>query len=225
MDYLTGINKNEVLKFLGCKGGETDESYIKRIDAIEKALIDAALPKVCHTVLKIKSHNPLLFEKTEAVFEGEDIKKHLAECGECIFMAATLGSGADALIRRLSAVNMADAVICDACASSAVENVCDNYCAHLEKAYGARGLYLTERFSPGYGDLPIETQRFFPDILNMQKRIGLCLSRSMLLEPTKSVTALIGISEKKQKKRRISCEGCKSFADCAFRKRGAVCYE
>ncbi len=225
MNWLTGVNRNEVLKYLGYRGGDIGDEYRKRIDEIEKTVMDAALPKVCRIVRRIECNDPLVFERTAAVFEGEDIKKHLKDCGECIFMAATLGSAVDALIRRFSAVNMADAVICDACASGAIENVCDNYCKYLEKEYEARGLYLTERFSPGYGDLPIASQKYFPDILNTQKRIGLCLNRSMLLEPTKSVTALIGVSEKKQEKRRPGCEGCERFSDCEFRKRGVTCYE
>jgi hypothetical protein len=225
LEWLTGVNKKEVLKYLGYRGGDVDVNVDRRIDEIEKMVIKASNAMVCHRVLNIETNSPLLFEKTEAVFEGKDIQKHLAECKEAIFMAATLGSGVDLLIRRLSIKDMSDAVICDAISSSAIENVCNNYCAHLEAEYAKKNLYLTDRFSPGYGDLPIENQKFFPDILQTQKQIGLCLNRSMLLEPTKSVTAIIGISEKRQEKRRLECEECLNFKSCNFRMRGVTCYE
>lgn len=223
LELLTGVNKREVLKYLGCRG-EIGSEYERKIDEGIELVMKAASPKACHTVLKIESFSPLLFEKTEAVFEGEDIKRHLLGCGKCIFMAATLGSGVDSLIRRLSAKDMAEAVICDACASGAIENVCDNYCAALEAEYEKRNLFLTDRFSPGYGDLPLEAQTPLTNILQTQKRIGLCLSRTLALEPTKSVTALVGLCGEKREKRRV-CESCERFFDCSFRRRGETCYE
>ena len=48
------------------------------------------------------------------------------------------------------------------------------------------------RFSPGYGDFPLTAQRDIFAILDCPKRIGLSLNQSLLLSPTKSVTAVIG---------------------------------
>lgn len=225
MELLKSINKAEVLKYLGFRGGELDREYDIKIDEAAKLVMEVATPKLCFVKLKIESHDPLKFENTDIVFQGEDIKKHLATSSECVFMAATLGNGIDRLIKKASAVNMADAVIYDACASSAIENVCDNYTRLLEEEYGKEGLFLTDRFSPGYGDLPLESQEDFCRITSCNKKIGLCHNRSMMLEPTKSVTAMIGISATKQEKRLTGCAGCKLAPDCKFRKRGVTCYE
>ncbi|MCD8049911.1 MAG: hypothetical protein LUG52_10050 [Clostridia bacterium] len=225
MELLTNVNKNEVLKYLGYRGGEKDGNVMAKIDEMAKLVIDAARPQACHMVLKIISHEPLETERLGGVFTGEDIKRHLKECSECVLMAATLGSETEKLLRRLSVTDMADAVIFDACASSAIENVCDNYTREIEEEYRKKNMFLTERFSPGYGDLPLETQRFVTDALQTEKRIGLCLNRSMMMQPSKSVTAIIGASDVPQAKRKTPCESCVKFEDCEFRKRGVVCYE
>ena len=51
---------------------------------------------------------------------------------------------------------MADAVIMDACASTAVENVCDHFEFDLRDQPQGRGVPLGP-VQPGYGDLPLNT--------------------------------------------------------------------
>ena len=48
-------------------------------------------------------------------------------------MAATIGSEIENLIRRYEVKEIYRALILDSCASSAVENVCDNFQSDLEK--------------------------------------------------------------------------------------------
>ena len=136
-------------------------------------------------------------------------------------MAATLGMEVEQLLRRTQARDMALAVILDAAASAAIENVCDNLCADLAETFAPR--YLTERFSPGYGDLPISQQAELFRLLDIARRIGISLSESGLMVPQKSVTALIGVSDRPQIRRSRGCEACAMFADCAYRKGGTSC--
>ena len=117
--------------------------------------------------------------------------------------------------------DMAKALILDAAASAAVENVCDNLCADLAEALAPQ--YLTDRFSPGYGDLPLSQQKELFRLLDVTRRIGVSLSESGLMVPQKSVTALIGVSDHPQPKRSRGCETCTMFADCAYRKDGKNC--
>lgn len=225
MELLTNVDKNEVLRYLGCTGNETDGVTEKRIGEMASLVKMTAEPKACHSVFKIRSHEPLLFFKTEAQFLGKDIMRHLADCSEAVFMAATLGRGVDMCLKRLEVTDMASAVVFDACASAAIENVCDNYSALLAESYLRQNLYLTARFSPGYGDLPLKSQRSMIDILQTEKRIGLFLNRSMMMEPVKSVTALIGVSENVQIKNSADCRECLNFEGCEFRRRGVTCHE
>ena len=132
-------------------------------------------------------------------------------------------NGVDRLLTRNSVSNMADAVIMDACASTAIENVADNFEMDLRREVEAEGLYLTDRFSPGYGDLPLSAQKKLCAALDTGRRIGLSLSPSLLMIPGKSVTAVLGIADMQKSLRKRGCENCSLFRDCMYRRDGKNC--
>jgi 5-methyltetrahydrofolate--homocysteine methyltransferase len=96
----------------------------------------------------------------------------------------------------------------------------------MEEASEAKKLseneYLTMRFSPGYGDVPLIASEGILEILNAKKRIGMGLTESSMLIPIKSVTAFIGISDRKEH-RGLSCDSCSIADRCLYRKRGDFC--
>ena len=53
------------------------------------------------------------------------------------------------------------------------------------------------RFSAGYGDFSLEFQRNICDALDCQRKIGITLQESLIMLPTKSVTAIIGIKNRR----------------------------
>ena len=145
----------------------------------------------------------------------------LAECGRAVLLACTLGSGFDARLAAAQARDMARAVIVDACGSALVENGCD--AAEREIAARFPGLYLTDRFSPGYGDLPLSLQPAVCAALDTPRRLGLYVTESLLLNPVKSVTAVIGLSDRPQMARIRGCAYCQMRQTCALRKGGKHC--
>jgi len=126
--------------------------------------------------------------KTCTFLQGSDIKNHIKDCDEIILFAATLGFEVDALIRQTEAFDMAGAVVLDALASEEIERVCNT--VHTE--IGAGYARITKRFSPGYGDFPLDVQGELLAALDAQKKIGLYANDSNLLIPRKSVTAIVG---------------------------------
>ena len=126
---------------------------------------------------------------------------------------------------RSEVTNAADAVIMDACASTAIENICNNFEADMRAAVEVEGRYLTDRFSPGYGDLPITEQPKFFSLLDMTRRIGVSLTPTTIMVPRKSVTAIMGIAHTPQPHRPPDCEHCLMFRACPFRKAGRRCRE
>ena len=63
---------------------------------------------------------------------------------------------------------MARAVVLDSFASVAVEQVCQKVDEILAEKYS--GKYMTFRFSPGYGDYPIEMQKEYLRILDAPRK-------------------------------------------------------
>ena len=117
---------------------------------------------------------------------------HLAGCKRVILFAATLGAGFDRELQKQTRLSPARAYELQMQGLRGIEAFCDTLCAELEKVQGKT---LRKRFSPGYGDLSLEVQREIFRVLAPAKHIGLCLSDSCVMTPSKSVTAFVGVEE------------------------------
>ena len=216
---LSGIDRAELLRYLSYRGGELQESVQSDLERCEALLLQTARPRLVWKLFDLLPDYSL----KGSVYRpsGEDIRLLLADCTQVVLMAATLGAEVEALLRRAEGRSMADAVILDAAGSAAIENVCDNFCADLAVQLAPR--HLTERFSPGYGDMPLDDQVPFFRALDVSRRIGVGLSDTNLMVPQKSVTALIGVSDRPQPRRGRGCASCPRALSCAFRREGKSC--
>lgn len=215
---LTGLNENEILLYLGYRGQEYPTEVEEQIKRCGAQVLAEASPRLIWRRLSTDSADFAALS-----LGGKDIGELLEGCAEAVLMAVTLGQGIDRLLKRKSVSNMADAVIMDACASAAIENVADNFEVDLRKEVEAEGAYLTDRFSPGYGDLPLSAQKKLCAALDTDRKIGLSLNPSLLMIPRKSVTAVLGISRTPKPRRKRGCESCSLFRDCMYRKEGRNC--
>lgn len=171
---------------------------------------------------------PLKRDGDEFVLEGTGLRLGghtagvmLAPCREAAVLACTLGAYFDTLLRERQARSMADAVILDALGSAYVEAGCD--AAERELSGRFPGRFLTDRFSPGYGDLPLALQSTLCGILDASRRLGVTVGESFLMNPCKSVTAVIGLSDAPQPARVRGCGFCAMRESCQFRKEGKTC--
>lgn len=145
----------------------------------------------------------------------------LADCTHIAVLAASLGAEFDLWVRREQARNMGRAAMLDALGSAYVEAACDAAEAEIRARFP--GKHLTDRFSPGYGDLPLALQ---PALLSVTgaHRIGVTLTDSLLMNPQKSVSAIVGISDTPQPARIRGCAHCHLREHCAYRKAGTTCH-
>lgn len=216
------LNRAEALRYMGYKNTSPDEQILKMIDECEKELLAAVNPKYLYKFFGIThGDNFISVNDTSLVFKGNDICQHLKGCEHCVLLCATLSSGADTLIRTAEAVDMTRAVITDCLASAAIEQVCNQAEAEIKSLL--ENYNFTWRFSPGYGDFPIEVQHEFVQVLDAQKRIGLNVTDSFILVPRKSVTAVIGVSSNEIEKGKRGCVCCNMRDRCEYRKRGERC--
>ena len=119
-------------------------------------------------------------------------------CIGTVVLAATLGWEGDRMLRECSVRDMAKGVIMQATLAAYLEESLDGLQEQIKKAYAEKGLYLRSRYSPGYGDFPISLQKKVLEWTQAPKRIGLTVTESCMLSPTKSVTAFIGFSPGKK---------------------------
>lgn len=214
------INREEALRYMGFMGYTPDESIMSRIDTLEQELIRTAVPRLVWRTEDITRENGVL-SAGGVVLRGKAIEEHLDGCGQAVFMAATLSIEADRLISRAQARDMADALILDALGSAGIEQICNKAEALIKEELA--GKYMTWRFSPGYGDLPLETQTALSERLDISRRAGITVTDTLLMIPRKSVTAIIGVSDRPLPKRRTGCLCCSMRDKCNFRRKGVRC--
>jgi hypothetical protein len=215
------VNIDEAMRYLGVRGAVPDE--LRRQTEAAAARLEASLsPRYVYQVFPLeKCGKGIRLAGTETVLTGASSGVMLADCREAALLACTLGAQFDAMLLREQARDMGNAAILDACGSAYVEAGCDE--AERELASRLPGMYLTDRFSPGYGDLPLDVQRALGNALNMEKLLGLHVTESLMLNPVKSVTAVIGISERPQMARIRGCAYCAMREACALRRGGTHC--
>lgn len=219
---LTAINENEVLKYLGYAGGEIPADVTACIHAGMERIVRTARPRACWRTFTLqKEGTTLAMQEAALALPGADIQKLLQDCRQCVILCATLGMEVESLLRRTQLTDLTQAVVLDACASSAIENVCDHIQEDVAADYPA--YHLTDRFSPGYGDMPITVQPQLCAAMDTARQIGLTVSQSGILIPRKSVTAIIGLADVPQTLRFRGCEHCRLFKTCNLRKEGKSC--
>ncbi|MCR5353598.1 MAG: Vitamin B12 dependent methionine synthase activation subunit [Clostridiales bacterium] len=185
------INKKEVMRYAG--SGENAAFPDEILDECIGKAKNALSCKVCYAVFDVKiCENNLDFGAFSV--KSKNLAKNLKNCEKAVIFAATLGVGIDRLIAKYSAVSPSTALIFQALGAERVEALCDAFCEDIKKEFGAE---TRPRFSPGYGDFDIFCQKDIFAVLNCEKHIGLTLNDSMLMSPSKSVTAVVGIKTKK----------------------------
>ena len=120
----------------------------------------------------------------------------LAGCRDAYLVCGTLGAGVDALMRRVAVTSGADALIVQAAGTALIERYMDAVEDEI-RAELAPGESLRMRFSPGYGDFPLEAQRMIFTELDAPRRVGVSLTDTLLMAPSKSVSAVIGVEPAK----------------------------
>ena len=207
-------NKKEILRYCGVK--EENEEIAGLLKNCLNECENIFSYKVCYIEVPVKTENNTVdfgFAKTESAA----LYKNLAGCGRAVLFAATAGLGIDRLILKYSRVSAAKAVMFQAIGAERIEALCNGFCDDLQKRLEMQSLFLRPRFSPGYGDFSIEFQRNMFSVLDCNRKIGLSLNESMLMMPSKSVTAVIGISNSLCRRHDENCLYCE-IKNCNFRR-------
>lgn len=218
---ITELNKLEAMRYMGVSN--TDDELTNRLLAEgEKIMLETARPRYVYKTFDITlENNQVKVNGTNLVLTGNSISQHLAGCDKAVLMAVTLSESVDRLIRVTSLKDMAKACVLDSLASVMVEQVCEEIEKKLATEY--EGYYQTFRFGLGYGDLPLELQGAFLNVLDAQKRIGLNVTGMNLMTPSKSVTCVIGLSKTPVSHEKRGCQSCNLKGNCRYRKDGSRC--
>lgn len=180
----------ETARYMGYKhGAEPSEEICLLIEKAYNELCKVIQPKYIYKEYDFtRTEDGIIVDGIE--FKSKKLLGHLRNSTSIILFGATIGVGADTLVRKYSVTDVVMTSVAHCVGASLVENLCDIACDELKKEI--KGEHRP-RFSPGYGELHISSQADFFKLLPMTKQLGVTLSENFMMTPTKTVTAFIGV--------------------------------
>lgn len=178
------IDDKQICRYLKLYGRQPGEALEARIKAMREASEAAFRPA------RIWRR----FDDLSVVgAEGSaSLSKHLSGCHAVYLVCTTIGAMFDALQRRTAATSPSDAFVLQAIGAAAIEAWTDETELEIRREL-REGETLVARYSPGYGDYPLEAQRTLLSLLDAPRKVGVSLTDSLLMAPSKSVSAIIGV--------------------------------
>ena len=179
---LPPVNRHEVFHY--ARAGEPDQAQNDLLDACLAELVPSLTCRIAWAEYPVSRDSGVL-DLGFARVQSADLAKNLRDCGRIVLFAATVGIGPDRLAQKYSRISPVKSLFLESVGNERIEALCDVFCSQFTDT--------RPRFSPGYGDLPLELQRDIIAALDCPRKIGLTLNESLLMSPSKSVTAIMGI--------------------------------
>ena len=203
------VCEKEILRYAGCsKADQKTKSLLKEcLSEVRNKLTY----KVCYCELEVIAKDDIC-DFNAFKLQSKKLAASLKECKNVILFAATLGVEIDRLISKYGRISPSKALMLQSIGAERIEALCDTFCDDIKNQYNTG---VTLRFSPGYADLSLDAQSDIFAFLSPERKIGLTLNGSILMSPSKSVTAFIGLGST-EKPLLNKCSTCNK-SDCEFR--------
>ncbi|MDX8416767.1 vitamin B12 dependent-methionine synthase activation domain-containing protein [Absicoccus intestinalis] len=210
------LKNSEIQRYLGYQKIQPDKQINTLIERCKKNVIHRSTPRKSVRVF------PLIFQEDTLVIEtmhiqSKSLYRNLAGCDKVCLMGVTIGPAIDQLIRRAEISHMVEVAIYQAIGAAYAEAWADTVNQEIKETMLGQGYYCRPRFSPGYGDFDLSFQTQFSQLLDLPHTTGITLTDTLLMMPSKSVTALIGCSTKEEPCILAGCEVCEK-TNCSFRR-------
>ncbi len=207
---LPPVSIREALRYAGVK--EDTPEMTALLQECVRLCQNILTPRVCYRfypVSRVDGGLDLGFAHTDS----SALRRNLAGCDEIVLFAATIGLEMDRMIARYAHLSPSKSVMLQAIGAERIESLCDAF----ENELIRQGHEVGQRFSPGYGDLPLDLQRDIFAALDCPKHIGVSLNESLLMSPSKSVSAIIGLNGEASERCVHNCALC-TLPNCLYRR-------
>lgn len=207
----------EAVRYLGFGKHAVDDQTMSLIYSSFSELEKIVNARSVYRIFKLEFREDNCIEIGKLQIKSKSLSQNLYGCTQAVLFGATLGTEADRMMKKCSVVNMASAVVLQACAAALLEEYCDKCQKEIEYRMLREEKFIRPRFSPGYGDFSIDHQKMILCMLDAYKKIGLTITNGSMLVPTKSITAVIGVSRTKKEKIKTECNNCNK-KDCLYKR-------
>ena len=218
---------SDAMRYMRVKTKVPDKDLISSIKTSFQLLNNIIRPRKIYGRFSIMRGNNFL-SIAGINLNSANLANLLKNSHECCLMAVTLGHEADREILKSQSRSMADGLILDACASVMADVICDELEREIienlslnfknSELESKLNFKLTPRFSPGYGDVSLSVSQDIIDILNANKYIGLSMTKSGMMSPVKSITAIAGVINNNFNFNNFNrCGLCNHRQDCNYK--------
>ncbi len=178
------VDRQEILRYALCR--QPDEATLELLERCLNVALPALSYRVCWVEVPVSVEGSLC-DFGDFSLSSRRLALHLNGCKKAVIFAATVGLEMDRLIAKFGHISPAMGLMMQAVGTERVEALCDAFCAELKNS--------RPRFSPGYGDLKLSAQKILFGRLDCSRQIGLTLNDSYVMSPSKSVTAIVGLTD------------------------------
>ena len=186
---LPPISDKEVYRYAGIRADEGQ--FASLLSECKSELVPHLKGLVVYRLVEFSADGEL-FDIGGIRVKSRSLAKSFIGVKKAVVFVATVGLEVDRLVHRYGRVALAKAHMINSLGVERVEALCDEFCRYVKNEM-PESLSLTKRFSAGYGDLALDIQRDIFSLLTPDKLIGVSLNDSLIMSPTKSVSAIIGI--------------------------------
>jgi hypothetical protein len=205
-------------RFMGYKQGEAPEPFpqlIREVLEEVKPYCDIRGGYRIFDKMNLDRKSYLLSLEDQTFLIKRIISNQLRKAQKAALFTCTAGAGIGNWSKELMHEgDLMKGYVVDVIGSELVEAAMDRIQDELEEEMKQQGMGITDRYSPGYCDWQVDEQ---PKLFSLlpENFCGVRLSESCLMYPIKSVSGIIGIGSKTERKGYI-CNFC-NMKNCIYR--------
>lgn len=208
------IPRREILRYMNCRDESSEAGRL--IDEYMPEALNALTPKGGFQYLPLEISEDMVCI-SDVCIQSANLSKNLSDCSACVVFALSCGTELDRLIFRYSRTRPSAALCINAIGTAAIEAYADKFCSEISRMLTGENLFTRPRFSPGYGDFSLDFQPHFLKLTNAGRTVGITLTDKLLMMPSKSVTAVMGVSKTDAKCLSGGCGECNK-KECRYRR-------
>ena len=159
------IDKKEAMRYL--RVAKSDEVTDALANECIKEIYKIASPKAVYLESSIEFLDDDMVKLDFMTVKSHSLTVNLNKCKKVVVFAATLGIEVDRAIEKYSKILQSKASMYHAVGSALIES----FCNYVNDVVTENVRKSTRRFSPGYGDLPLECQKDILRALDAERKI------------------------------------------------------
>ncbi len=195
---LIHINEREFSARLGQPSGDLPPGMRQECEEMVLSVVNY---RYCYRGTQIARPGDNMLDLGFGEFRSRDLTRNLEGCQSAVLFAVTIGPGIDRLMQKLEITSEVRRFVVDAMGSALAEALCEQADAELSALISEEtGCVCAPRFSPGYGDVPLSVQPGFADYVSAGKLMGIAVSETYIMQPSKSITAIMGIRDSERER-------------------------